>query len=497
VSKFVHSRPPAAPSAGPRTRMHPWLSVLVIALALALGWLGLRFCAGVDVTANQRHGLTTGTRAALAALDGPIEILAVLGPDETVRDAVQDLIARYQDLKPDLTLRFINPDTDPAAARALNAAPGGELIVRTGAPSAPETPGAPGAHGANDAAQREQRLQRLDERALTGALRKLAREGSLNVAFVIGHGERDPAQAADDDWQVIAERLDAVGVASRAFSFVTEPRVPETVDVLVIAAPERPWLPGEVTGVLEHVRSGGNLLWLIESPIGYPIAQPDADASDAPAAATPRPGLSALASELGVVTEPGRVIDTASQALVQDSPDFVVLGAHPDHPVTRALGAPLLLPQARALAVTPLAGQTTLPLLATPESSWTETGELAGEVTFDAAEGEVEGPLLLGVTIERETDGTHDAQRIAIIGDADFGASRFVGNGSNAAFVEALLVWLSGEDRALEFVTTAAPDARLELSPRLIVVLSVISLIVLPLVLLGIALGVRLMMRRG
>jgi len=449
-----------------RARAHLWLSLLVVALALALGWLGLRFSTGIDLTANQRHGLTDGTRSALAALDGPVEIIAVLGPDPGVRDAVRQLVDRYVELKPDLSLRFINPDTDPAAARELDAAPGGELIVTGGA--------------------REQRLQRLDERALTGALRKLAREGALQVAFVIGHGERDPTRSTDDDWQVIAERLDTVGVESRAYSFVTEPRVPEDIDVLVIAAPTRDWLPGEVAGVLEHVRRGGNLLWLIESPIAYPSAQAGDDAA--------RPGLSALASELGVVTEPGLVIDTASQSLVQDGAAFVVLGAHPEHPITRSLGAPLLLPQARALAVTPLAGQTTLPLLATPESSWTEIGELAGEVAFDAADGEVAGPLVLGVTIESTPPGT---QRVAVIGDADFGASRFVGNGANAAFVEALLVWLSGEDQALDFVTAAAPDARLELSPRVIVVLSVISLVALPLLLLGTALGVRLMMRRA
>jgi len=497
------------------TRQHVWQSLVVVALAVALGWLGLRFSAGVDLTANQRHGLSEGTRAALAALTElgePVEIVAVLGPDPAVRDAVRELVARYRDLSPDLSLRFVNPDTDPAAARALQAAPGGELILRT--------------------AGREQRLQRLDERALTGALRKLTREGALQIAFTTGHGERDPAASTDDDWQLIAERLAGIGLTSRRFSFVTEPRVPDDVDVLVIAAPRTPWLPGEVTGLIEHVRKGGNLLWLIETPVAYPAGA----AADSPTSTGP--GLSALASELGVITEPGRVIDTASQALVDGGPDFVVLGAHPDHPVTRALGSPLLLPQARALAVTPLAGQQTLPLLATPESSWTETGALAGEVAFDAADGEVAGPLLLGVTIERDlgtlavspraqtaapadapadasADASADApadapadasaaasagaasQRIAVIGDADLGSSRFVGNGGNAAFLESLMVWLAGDDRALAFVTVPAPDASLTLSSRTIVVLSVLCLVVVPLALLMVAAGVRIAMRRG
>jgi len=484
------------------TRQHVWQSLVVVALALALGWLGLRFSAGIDLTANQRHGLGEGTRAALAALAEPVEILAVLGPDPAVRDAVRELVERYRDLAPDLSLRFVNPDTDPAAARALQAAPGGELILRT--------------------AGREQRLQRLDERALTGALRKLTREGELQIAFTGGHGERDPVASTDDDWRLIADRLAAIGLASRTFSFVAEPRVPDDVDVLVVAAPRTPWLPGEVASLVAYVREGGNLLWLIETPVAYP----DGDTGSGTGDTVPSvgPGLSALASELGVITEPGRVIDTASQALVNGGPDFVVLGAHPDHPVTRALGSPLLLPQARALAVTPLAGQETRPLLATPESSWTETGALEGEVAFDAADGEVAGPLLLGVTIERDIDtlatstgapagmpsdpdtdppmdtdtpANRTSQRIAVIGDADLGSSRFVGNGGNAAFVESLLVWLAGDDRALDFVTVPAPDASLELSSRTIVGLSVLCLVVLPLVLLLIAAGVRIALRRG
>jgi hypothetical protein len=463
------------------TRIHLLLSVATLLIVLTLGWFAERFSVGFDLTANDRHSLTEGTRATLESLDASVEILAVLGPEPAVREAVTDLVARYQSIKPDVNLSFLNPDTDPARARELNAAPGGELIITGGG--------------------REQRLNSLDERSLTGALRQIGREGTKRLAFVTGHRERSPNASTNHDWLLITQRLAAIGFESSELSFVTTPVVPEDVDVLVVAAPLDPWFPGEIASLIEHVRRGGNLLWLLETSTHgeVPDTATENTSGTGPVLASAvetGPGLSLLATELGVETLPGRVIDTASQSLDLDTPDFVVLSAFPDHPVTASLRSALLLPQVRALNVTPLAGQTTLPLLASPESSWTESGALQGEVRFDENTNEVAGPLILGATIERpRIDGGR--QRIAIIGDADFAASAYVGNGSNAAFIESLFVWLGGDDEALAFVTAPAPDAELSMSPRSIATLTIICLFGIPVVLLLLALVARIRMARG
>ena len=460
----------------PGARLPLVLSLLAVGIALALGWFATRFSGAVDVTANARHSLSPTSLEAARALDAPLEVIAVLEPDPATREALEALLARFAEAKPDIALEIVNPDTDPARARRLGAAPGGELILRAG--------------------EREQRLATLSERALAGALRRLGRERARDIAFVTGHEERSPVANGNDDWAELAARLASGGLLARELSLVTEPRVADSVDVLVLAAPRRPWFPGEVASLLEYVRGGGNLLWLSETPTGTGGA---ADEGLREGSAT-GPGLDALAVELGVETLPGRVIDTASQTLDAGSPDFVLLDRFPAHPVTGALASPLLLPQARALAAVPLAGQTLLPLLQTPESSWTESGALEGAVRFDEGGGEVAGPLLLGVTIERlpgPDEGGGDGrggptQRIAVLGDADFAASRFLGNGANAAFAESLLLWLAGDDAALDFVTRPAPDAELVLDDRARIVLGVTWLAAVPLAFALVALGLRL-----
>jgi len=182
---------------------------------------------------------------------------------------------------------------------------------------------------------------------------------------------------------------------------------------------------------------------------------------------------------------PGVIIDTASQAANAGSASFVILESFSQHPVTQGLTSPILLPQAKALSVTALAGQTLLPLLQTPEASWTETGNLEGAIQFDSGSDEQSGPLVVGVTIEREIKGKQ--QRIAVIGDADFASDQFIGNGANLGFAESLMLWLSGESDALSFVTMPAPDANLSLDSQSILIISVSLLFAFPLLLFAIA----------
>lgn len=431
------------------SRLHTVLSVLMVGIVLVLGWFTQRFNATVDVTANNRHSLAPATELILRSLDTPVELIAVLGPDPQQRNGVEALVSRFREIKQDINLRFVNPETDPAQARALNTAPGGELILRTG--------------------EREQRLQTLSERSLVDSLQQLSRDGDRDIVFITGHAERSPIGAGNDDWLLVSERLAKVGLVAREQSLVSEPYLNDDIDLLVIAAPKRPYFPGELASIDSYLKRGGNLLWLTES------------ASDS----STGPDMSLLSNTLGVDILPGIVIDTASQALAADSPDFVLLDRFPAHPVTLNLTSPVLLPQASALAITPLAGQVVEPLLQTPESSWTETGPLAGAIKFDENTTEISGPLLLGVTIERTlAQGT---QRFAVIGDADFAASQFLGNGANQSFMEALALWLTGDADEMSFITQRAPDSELNLSNRAIIIVSVLYLVTLPLSLLLIA----------
>jgi len=440
------------------SRLHWLLSLLLIGITLAAGWLTQRFNIATDITVNARHSISLSSEKVLRALEAPVEIVAVIGPDAQQRSAVSTLVDRMKTIKPDISLSFINPETQPAAARELNAAPGGELILRT--------------------AGREQRLQNLSERSVSDSLRQLSREGDRDIVFITGHDERSPIAVTNDDWSTVASRLSRIGLVSRELSLVSNPYLSEDIDLVIIAAPRRPYFPGELASLNNYLSQGGNLLWLTEASGNTSTG----------------PNLQLIADTMGVDILPGVVIDTASQVLDAETPDFVLLDRFPEHPVTRLLTQPVLLPQASALAVTPMAGQSVSPLLQTPQSSWTESGELTGAIAFDENTTEVSGPLLLGVTVERQLAET--TQRMAMLGDADFGASQFIDNGDNQRFIESLMLWLTGDTEDMNFVTQAAPDSTLVLDNRSIVILSAVLLAGLPLTLLLTGLCIRWQRRK-
>jgi len=454
-------------------KQHVLLGALATGIVISLGWFSERYTHQIDVTANQRNTLTERSVESAKALPGITDIIAVMGPNANARAAVTSLVARYQKHTDTIQLRFINPDTNPAQARELNAASGGELIIRNG--------------------ENERRLQAISERALTGVFRQLISEGNQTIAFITGHEERSPLLTTNSDWGEVSGALARIGVDVIDYSLVTNPSITDDIDLVVIADPKRPYFPGEIASINDWLQRGGNLLWLQESDTHAQSGAGAATSADANSSAGASPsasvavdtGLQRFADEFGVRSLPGRVIDAASQQLVQGSPTFVVLNSFIPHPTTRQLTSPILLPEAQAFEVTPLAGQKTGVLLQTSEASWTELGALEGEIAFDDNSSEVAGPLILGVSIERQINNRD--QRVIIIGDADFGSSAFLGNGSNLAFIESLFLWLGGNAAALEFVTAPAMDAELNLNKQQIISLSIGYLAVLPLSLLGIA----------
>jgi len=226
------------------SRAHLFLSLFLIGIILCLGWLTHRFEFQRDLTANARHSLSTTTEKVLNNLTDPLEIIAVTGPDRTQREAIASLIERIKDIKPDTELVFLNPDTNPAAIRELNASVGGELILRSGG--------------------REARLKNLAERQLSNSLRQLNRQQDRRISFITGHEERSPTRLANDGWNTIAGRLSAIGLVSREHSLVSEPTIDPDIDLVVIAAPRRPYFPGEIASINNYLNQGGNLLWLIE-----------------------------------------------------------------------------------------------------------------------------------------------------------------------------------------------------------------------------------------
>jgi ABC-type uncharacterized transport system involved in gliding motility auxiliary subunit len=95
---------------------------------------------------------------------------------------------------------------------------------------------------------------------------------------------------------------------------------------------------------------------------------------------------------------------------------------------------------------------------------------------------------------EQDDNGQLFEQRVVVVGDADFLANRYLGNGSNLEIGTNLINWLSHDDRLISISPRPAPDTRLELSTSQQLFIAVLFLLALPLGLL--VSGLRIWLQR-
>jgi hypothetical protein len=102
-------------------------AILLVALAGLLGFLSTRFGFNQDWSHARSASLGDASLALLKTLDGPVEVTSYASRQGGLRAVIADFVDRYRRAKPDLSLRFVDPDADPNAMRAAGVAIDGEL----------------------------------------------------------------------------------------------------------------------------------------------------------------------------------------------------------------------------------------------------------------------------------------------------------------------------------------------------------------------------------
>ncbi len=440
-----------------KTRLQVRLQNLVFvvlflgALAL-LGWLSTRYVYQADWTAGARNTLSASSQKLLATLHGAVRVTAYVSDNDALRERIGELVGRYRRFKPDLELRFVNPEADPASARAEGISMDGELLVAY--------------------ESRSEKLQDLSEQSLSNALQRLARQQQRWIVFLSGHGERAPKGEANHDLGSFGAELTRKGLTVQTVNLAQTPTIPDNTSVLVLAGPQVDLLPGEVKLVQDYLAKGGNLLWLAEPGALH--------------------GLEPLAEQFGVTFLPGVVVDANTQLFGIQNPSFALVADYPDDPITRDFQVFTVFPQAAALQVASPPGWQAHEFLRTLDRAWNETSELSGEIRPDPERDEHVGPLTLGARFTRPAPHAAKGaapeageQRVVILGDGDFLSNTYLGNGGNLNLGLNILNWLTRDDNLIAIPAKTAPDLTLSLSNTAVAVIGLGFLIGLPLALFG------------
>lgn len=410
---------------------------LLILVLLAAGlWSTARLGGEWDLSASARHSLSDTSRSVLDRLEGPVSLTAFVPDDPELRRALSELVNRYRQHYPDISLQILDAKQEAEEVRRLDIPASGAVEVSYGGGT--------------------ELLLRLSETTLTSALQRLLVRGEHWIVAVKGHGERRLDGAANHDLRDFGEALQREGFRIHNVDLPAAASIPANTALLVIADPRATFLLAEQALVADFLAGGGNLLWL---------ADPG-----------PTEAVDWLEQLLPVNRLPGSIVDALGARLGLEDPRFIPVNRYANHPVTARMQAIALFPDAAGLSVRAAGDDWTNEILmASSDASWNETGSVKGEVAREAEKGEIAGPITIGMALERGD------QRIAVVGDSDFLSNAYLGNGGNLDLGLNLVRWLTQNDMLIDIPAPAAPDARIELPPRSVAILAILFLAAIPL----------------
>jgi ABC-type uncharacterized transport system involved in gliding motility auxiliary subunit len=417
--------------------------VLFVALVMLLAFVAREYRKEWDFTRTARNTLSQSTLDVLMQLEGPISITAYALPQEAggvqVQKMVEDRLRPYRRAKPDIEFTAIDPREQPKRAAAAGIASPNELVI--------------------EYRKRTEHLPvaDLNEQNFANALMRLARGADSLLLWLDGHGERKLDGIANHDLGEFGRQLQQRGFKLNSVNLALAQEVPANAAVLVIASPQADLQPAEVTKVRRFLDNGGNLLWLIDPE--------------------PLRGLQPVAEGLGLVLGPGTVVDFTLKPR-NGPPVFAVATTYARHPITGAFQMNTVFPHSRQIGAADSEDWRITPLIEVAPRGWVEVGKLEDKLAFDKSR-DLPGPVNIASAFERTVGDK--AQRVVVVGNGNFLANTFLGNGGNLQLGLAMVNWLTGAENLIAVEPRPAADTRLQIDQVTLYLIAFSFLLLLPL----------------
>jgi ABC-type uncharacterized transport system involved in gliding motility auxiliary subunit len=419
-------------------------SLTVFAVVILANFLATRHHARLDLTENRQFSLSEQTVKVLEGLARDVSITSFSRETDPGYQKLKDLLEEFTYRTHKLTVRFVDPDTNPGEVKRYNITELGTIVIESG--------------------KQETRINTSDEEALTNALIKVTSDRERVVYFITGHGEHDVGDNGRDGLSALKGVMEKQNYAVKPL--VLNQGVPQDAAAVVVAGARKPYLDAEVTMIDGYLERGGRLF------LGQ---DPGAD-----------PGFAAILAKYGVAVRKDVIIDKVSQLFGGDAriPMVAADGYDRVHPITKTFNYQTMYPMASSLDVKEPApaGVTATKLAHTSELSWGETSEeefKSGHIKLD--EGvDTRGPLTIAAAFERKGTATApaaekaadapalkepQASRIVLFGDADFMSNNYFNAGGNGDLALSGVAWLVEQGELISIRPKTSTPQALILTP--------------------------------
>jgi len=154
--------------------------------------------------------------------------------------------------------------------------------------------------------------------------------------------------------------------------------------------------------------------------------------------------LQPIAEYLGIQLTPGMVIDLSSAKYGADS-KIAFANQYGEHAITKNFMLRTLFPEARMVEAqgNDATGWEVSRLIEVAPNGWLETGKIDDKASYDDKK-DLRGPINVAVALERKYG--KKGQRVVVVGNGNFLANTFIGNGGNNDLGINMVNWLAGDD---------------------------------------------------
>ena len=407
----------------------------------------------IDLTREKTYTPSEQAMKVVSELDRPVALAYFLRAQDPSSLRLRTVLEQMARSNPRLQLRVIDPDREPAAARAAGLRSTNTAVL--------------------EADGRRVQVETTDERQIAIGIQRLLRTELQTICFLEGHNElpidnfefhthlESASDHSHDDASSavvmtsghgvgrLRRALEAQGYVVRTVLLATAEVLPAACRLLVIPGPRTTFLPAESVAISRFLGHGGALLALLD--LGF----------------VPDPELTRLLEHFGLALPSQAIVDPLSHYATDA--EMVAVTSYAPSPLTRNLSMSFF-PGARPLVEkAPAPGLTRTPLFWSSRDSYvrpvaTVPGPAASlpateEADLELAAPAPTGPRLLAASIEGHL--AHAApgsapMRAIVVGDSDFASNSFLPYLANSDLALAMTRWLLREER-LTTVPTRIP----------------------------------------
>jgi len=420
--------------------------VLFIAILSIVNFILARNEIRFDFSESGTFSLSDQTRTVLANLDEGVKITGFFSEQSPVKPRAVDLFKNYTHESEKLSYVIVDPDKKPLIAKNYGVSDYDTVIV--------ESQG------------RSSTVRGMSEEGLTSALIRVSRGATKTFYFVEGHGEHAIDDTGQEGYAYLKDTLQKQGFVVKKLFLLTEKSIPADASVLIIAGPKRLFTEEEQALLTSYLESGGQLFLLLD-----PVLDPKEES-----------GLEGFAAHWGAKLDNGIILDPSSGRITIPT---LNPGSYLPHEITEGFNLATFYPVARSVFFDAVQGEGYRfdPFLETHPEAW-YTQEISGDLAIDPNR-DLQGRIQFGGVI---TSTASNKMRLVIFGDSDFannGAARSAGNGD--LFLN-VLSWLANEGDLVSIRPKEVHTATLLLSPNQTNTIFTVSVLLLPLSVMGIGL---------